>query len=245
MNRLQIFYRKWMQIIVIVIATIGVFIGRDVILYIETTLSKSLGLSILAKFLTSSIFFTILYFVFEYLVREHLWKISIFNRDIDFSGKWLGWTFYTNLEIESSEVPQNSFKPFSSSHRVIIDQNCLNIKITPSPGSGYVKWGSIAIDITENKTLLYAYEVTYQGDERLKDKALGYEEMDIIKTCSIKDKHPILMSGSFYHCATGKRPIYRGNTIFVRANYANLINKDDLPGFATGIYKEMQQQAKI
>jgi len=75
------------------------------------------------------------------------------------------------------------------------------------------------------------------GTEEFPDSAIGYEEMEVVKYDS-KSKKPILMSGVFYHCASGKKPVYRGNTIFIRASHQDLITENDLPAYARNILPE-------
>jgi hypothetical protein len=112
----------------------------------------------------------------------------------------------------------------------------MNIAIEPSTGKKASKWRSIALTLTDKGKLTFCYEVVYDGDAKYPNDAKGYEEMDVTKVGNFG--LPILMSGNFYHCATGQKPVYSGKTIFVRSSHKNRIVLDDLPDFASDIVVE-------
>jgi len=156
--------------------------------------------------LTSRISILIAMVLGEMLIRNYLWKIE--HPELDFSGKWEGETIYRIAQVGEGPVP------FSSHHFVLITQNCLSIKISPTTSEEYVNWGSLALELSSGDTLKYAYWVNYSNPQKFPERAKGYEEMKVTKRG--KRNRPIEMTGEFFHCAQGMSPIYSGDVKFNR-----------------------------
>jgi hypothetical protein len=144
----------------------------------------------------------------EYLIRKHLWKWE--RPEFDFSGMWDAETTYTKVQLGSGTVP------FSSKHEVRIEQDCLSVRIAPTVGTGFVNWGSLALEVSEGNTLRYAYWVNYSDRDRFPERTRGYEEMKV--TNYNAGGRPSLMTGVFFHCAEGQSPVYSGTVEFRRRN---------------------------
>jgi len=142
----------------------------------------------------------------EYLIRKHIWKIE--NPEFNFSGMWDATTTYVQAHVGAGPVP------FSSTHEVRIEQDCLAVRIAPTMSTGFVNWGSLALEIAEGHTLRYAYWVNYNDRLRFPEKARGYEEMRV--TQYDDKRRPNLMTGVFFHCAEGQAPVYSGTVEFRR-----------------------------
>jgi hypothetical protein len=185
-----------------------------------------------------TIVLTLLLLFGEMLIRKSLWKLPMFYPQLDFAGEWLGSTFYTHLELESPQITKTNFKPRYEHHRVVVEQDATHIVITPAGGNegSIAQWKSLAITLTNDAILKYAYHVHYRfrEDHFLPEESMGYEEME---ASSVKkaDGKPILLTGKFYQCAIGHTPLYRGETVFIRKGYAHLLNKHDLPEHAHGL----------
>ena len=53
--------------------------------------------------------------------------------------------------------------------------------------------------------------------------------MRVVKA-DINDGHkPIILSGEFYHCANGNKPIFRGKTVFIKEGFFNEENINFMP----------------
>jgi len=192
------------------------------------------------KVLTSTTLFTVLFFTAEYLINKKIWRLNFpfLHRKLDFDGEWKGLTVYTHLEIESKNLNQDNFTEKESFHNINIKQDTRRIAITSSTGEDFT-WNSLAINLIECDHVIelrFAYEVDYQSKYNFASSSKGLEIMKVIKSDSEKGNMPIAMSGEFYHCATGKKPIFRGKTVFIREGYLNqhVINSLNLPG----IFKE-------
>ena len=142
----------------------------------------------------------------EYLLRTKLWRIE--KKELDFSGIWEATTTYTKEHIGFSTLPP------SNQHEVNIVQDCLSIRIAPTTSTGFVNWGSLALEVAEGDTLRYAYWVNYSQSNLFPERAKGYEEMKVTK----RDEkgRPILMTGEFFHCVQGLGPVYSGTVEFRR-----------------------------
>ncbi len=241
MKELKIFHSRFLRALVVGIAIFAVFIGKDVLTSLDLYFQNEFWINVISKIAVSSGLYSILYFGGEYLIKNHLWKLI--KRKLNYSGKWLGITYYTELKIPSSKVTFKNFQKFSSTHDVVISQNSLTIKIDGSLGNDYAGWKSIAMDIDEEGILKFVYQVDYEekskDDKSLIGTSIGYEYMRPVKRGFLGI--PILLSGKFYHCATDKKPIYSGSTIFVRQNYFDKISEPDLPGFGKEFIEDIIQ----
>lgn len=230
MDKLNEFYKSQLRTLTIFLAALAIFIVKVIIPEVAKLFpSRGVEDLIFDSVAPGSILFGIVFLVSERFIRNYLWKWKFFHQDLDFSGEWLGTTYYAHLEVESPKVVKKDFSPFYSQHKINIEQDCIRIAIVPSPGNDFVNWGSIATALNDDGSLKFAYWVVYNDPRKFPDQARGYEEMKVLKRIH---KKPILMSGFFSHCAEGQSPVYRGKTIFVRKGYENLIFDQDLPEFA-------------
>jgi len=242
MKQLRLFYKTYLRFLVVGIAIFAVFIGKDVLTKIDDIVTDEWLLSIISKVAVSSALYTGIYYGGEVLIREYLWKWI--KRELNYADDWIGVTYYTELRIPSSKTTFKNFTEFVSTHQAKIVQNCLSIKIDGSLGEDYSGWKSISMDIAEDGELRFVYEVDYEEKEpdekdKLNGKSIGYEYMRPMKRGKLDI--PILLSGKFHHCATGKKPIYGGSTIFVRKGFINQISENDLPGFGKGFIEKVKE----
>ena len=227
MDKLRIFYLRFARTYAVILAGLGMTIGEKILPFLHSQITDYPVIDFIIKFITSSIPFTLLYLGGEYIIRNYLWKLSFFYRDLNLSGLWVGSSYYTHIEIEGEDKNKDNFKEENSSHLVNIYQDCLEIKIQSSTGNDFVNWGSNAANLTSDGTLKFAYEVKYGNEKKLSKKgATGYEEMSIIQKNT--KGHPILLSGSFSHCADGTKPIYRGKTLFFKKEFLREIDSEFL-----------------
>lgn len=241
MKELQKLYITLNRFLVVIIALIALFVGKDILAKFGLLESDKLILSLIGKVLVSSALYTVLYYGGEWLIKNQLWKLI--KGKFNFNGEWIGVTYYTSLGVPSSKVTKKDFKPFQKAHYAKIEQDCLNIEIKSSQGEEYVGFSSTSMNINEKGTLQFSYQVKYQGDltnpsNKLKGIARGYEELEIHKSKGFFDK-PILLSGKFYHCLTENKPLYSGSTIFIKKDSIGDVEKGDLPGYARDSFLEL------
>lgn len=149
----------------------------------------------------------------EITIRKWLWKIAY--PELNFKGKWIGTTTYTHAELGPTE-----FKEFSVAHELLVRQDCLSFSIEPTTAAGsYVTWNSLAANILDRNTVCYAYAVDYRkkkDDERFPEEAKGYEQLKVTSRDDSRRGLPMELTGQFFHCAMGQRPLYRGTVNFTR-----------------------------
>ncbi|MEI6348890.1 MAG: hypothetical protein WCP69_13165 [Bacteroidota bacterium] len=242
MTELKIFHSRFIRFLVVGIAIFAVFLGKDILTNLDSYFINKFWVKIISKIAVSSFLYTLLFYGGEFLIQKYLWRLI--KRKLDYSGKWIGITYYTNLKIPSTKVTFKNFKRFSSPHDVVISQDSLTIKIEGSKGDDYVGWKSIAMNIDEEGILKFVYEVDYEKKSKaegcnLTGTSIGYEYMRPVKRGFLG--LPILLSGKFYHCATDKKPIYSGSTIFVRQNHLDKISESDLPGFGKTFIEDIKK----
>ncbi len=237
MEKLRTFYLRMTRTLAAAIAGLAITVGKDLIPFFQRTIVNIFWLELVIKLVTTSTLFFLIYMLGEFIIRQHLWKLRFFYRDIDLSGTWVGCSFYTHIEIAEDGKEKESFSKEDSTHYVKISQDCLSIKIATSEGSDYVNWGSLAAELSGDNDFRFAYEVRYSNEGKFKKRgAMGYEKMSISQRN--KKGQPILLSGDFSHCADGTKPIYRGKTIFFREEFANEIKNEFIdPDFKQTIDK--------
>ena len=95
-------------------------------------------------------------------------------------------------------------------------QDCLSCKLSPMAAEPYaVNWGSIALEIdTENEKISYAYYINYSSPYFPCQKVKGLEELRV--TGRDEKNRPLMLSGTFSHCAMGQKPVYKGKVRYNR-----------------------------
>jgi hypothetical protein len=180
---------------------------------------------------TSGVVLSIMFLVGAWLIRTRAWKWVQPGLDLD--GEWLGETFYTRLEQPTTAVTSKDFHAFSREHDVHISQDCLGISIKPSKGASFTDWGSITGTLDRDCNFSFLYWVNYGDRDRFPKTAHGYERLCATKhEKALRRGRPILLTGSFYHCAGMEKPIYSGNTVFIRRGLEHLLRPEDMPAFA-------------
>lgn len=227
MNKLRSFYNLAQRILAAILAL-------TVVLGVTKVAPMILSSDLQDKFVGVISSFGVISFIFligEWLIRKHIWK-PIYE-ELNFRGEWHGETFYTALEQPTNKITLKDFKIFSSNHDVFIEQDCFDLSIQPSKGSSYSRWGSIAVRLEDDSTIDFLYWVKYTDKGKFPTDVTGQETLSATKFVK-KEREglPILLTGGFYHCAGREKPIYSGDTLFIRKGYEHLITKDDLPGFA-------------
>ena len=234
MKKLQEFYGDWTRYLASMIGVLAIFLVRDLVKYAGEAIFNNVIFKYIFGILISSGFFAWLYGIGEKLIRKKLWKLRWFKQELDFSGKWYGWSYYNSLELESGIVQKKDFQPFFSFHEAVIEQDCLSIAVASAIGQDYVRWGSITATVSDDEELQFAYTVNYQEEKQKKfeDKATGIEKLKSVLRLPKGDKLPILLTGYFFHCVDG-RPCYKGKTTFIRQGYLKHIKPENLPGYAS------------
>lgn len=236
MDKLNGFYRNYIKTFAVGLAVVFGYVIQVASPEIEKQIlvwlpnlpqAAAFFVSLLAP---SGLIFGVVFAIGEWFIRCHLWRYI--HPDLNFNGKWSSYTYFIHRHI-ARDGDHGEFSSFPSNYNITIKQDCINISIEPSTGKKAAKWRSIALTLTDKGKLEFCYEVTYDGDPKYPDEAVGYEEMDVTKSWAFG--LPILMSGNFYHCAAGQKPVYSGNTIFVRSSHKNRVTLDDLPDYAANI----------
>ena len=231
MELLRYLYHLAIRIWAVVMALFSYVVVNYIAPKVPTSWSRHDIHNLIAGLATSGIVLSIMFLVGERLIRTKVWKWIQPGLDLD--GEWLGETFYTRLEQPTTAVTSKDFHAFSCEHDVHIAQDCLSISIKPSKGASFTDWGSITATLDRDCNFSFLYWVNYGDRVRFPTTAHGYERL-----CATKHKKaprrgmPILLTGSFYHCAGGEKPIYSGNTVFIRKGLEHLLRPEDMPAFA-------------
>jgi hypothetical protein len=152
---------------------------------------------IVSKIVVSGVTLGILFMIAEWTIRNKIWRCCFLYRYLDFEDEWRCVTFYQEIESRDQSII-NSFTPYHVYHEAKIDQDCRNIRISPSFGKVYNKWESIIMDLTASRGIAYAYAVEYTDGY----KAKGYEELSVMQRFPIKNGKPILLE---VHLLTAQR----------------------------------------
>lgn len=204
MNDLKRFYTTWLRIVTVAIG----FLCAYVAVYFP---------KIIAQILVSGGTLALLFLIAEWFIREKMWRWSMFYRSLDFEGKWSCVTYYEDLETRNEEH-RTSFKPYPAQHDAVIEQNTQQIRISSSQGREYKGWESIMMDIAPTG-IVYAYTVEYAATSEMKGKPIGYENMSVQqRKPDVKSGKPILLVGTFAHCAAGQEKAFRGTAVFCRSD---------------------------
>jgi hypothetical protein len=189
---------------------------------------------IVTKVLVSGLILGALFLAAEWFIREKLWRINIkvcgwtikpFYCDLDFEDDWECATFYEAVESQDAERRAN-FKGHRAYHQAKIEQDARHISIRSSHGQQFNEWHSLMMALTDNG-IAYAYSVTYAGDSDLKGNAIGFEELSVRQRESDpKNGKPILLFGSFSHCAQGQPEAFRGTAVFCSLKHLDKIKVD-------------------
>jgi hypothetical protein len=191
-----------------IVLVIAAFIYSGIV---EPSLKKEYGVSgwpvKVASIVTHRAFVVILLAVCESLVRKWLWKVV--HPELNFSGTWRGRTKYTNDRVTNAPVP------FERDQIVVIEQDCLDLRLPPSTGRDFI-FKSRTIDIQDDGVqLVYAYHVRYSANiEHHPPEAYGYEELEVVSPR--ENRRPLHLKGWFAHCAHGQEPVYSGEVTLKR-----------------------------
>ena len=214
MKELREFYKRWMIGLSVPIVLLCVYIA-GLIPNIITAYGETSWIVNLLNFLISRLPILGILTGLHFIVNNWLWTIRIIGKpELDFRGIWEGETTYNKVYIKKI----NRELPFSTPHKVKIKQSCFNIELTPTRSEAFVNWGSLAVNLSDDHTIQYAYWVNYTSTEIFPPEAKGYEEL---KAIDYKKGKPIELSGKFYHCAEGQNPTYSGFVNFKRKTYKN------------------------
>ncbi|MDR3423513.1 MAG: hypothetical protein P4M13_00325 [Alphaproteobacteria bacterium] len=210
--------------------------------YIKTNLPANI-VDLINKWALSTSTMGLLFIAGEYLIRKKLWRLPLVWRGIDynpyskldFAGRWRGETFYLVKEQDTNGTRQE-ITPYSGVHDVKISQDCLNIQIENTSGDAFPTWGSIAATVSDDGILRFLYRVEYAPGKGFPARIHGYEWL-APKLFSHGDSgQPIAIHGNFGHCAGEARPIFSGETLFIREGYLKKIKPSEIPErFRTGI----------
>src|SRR5438309_8297965 len=107
MKKLYDFYNGWTKTLAVLIAALAVFLMKDGTKFLDENFKDNKSLRFIFNFLISGTFFSILYFIGEWLIREKLWKLKWFKKELDLSGEWFGWSYYSSVEIESDIIKKD------------------------------------------------------------------------------------------------------------------------------------------
>jgi len=151
----------------------------------------------------------------HFLINNWLWAIE--KPELDFRGIWNGKTTYERNHQGKTNVDL----PFSKDHIVKIKQTCLNIELSPTESDVFKNWGSLAVNLSDEYTIQYAYWVNYADTTLFPSKAKGYEELKVVNSTNPTSKKPMKLTGVFYHCAEGQKPVYSGSVDFDRSTFKN------------------------
>ncbi len=201
MNKLIRFYIRSMSTALLVIIAIMLFVNLHVLPFFSNTMFRGFLKNVLPS---------IIILWSELFVRKILWRIKgIGIPRLDFNGTWSGKTSY---EQEMS----NRYKGFLSEHKMVIEQDCLNIRILSTDSTAYVNWGSKMAAVQEDDTLLYYYWVNYNIDERFPNRKVhGIEELKIANNINNLSR-PSRLTGTFNHCFENDEPTYKGTVVFTK-----------------------------
>ena len=208
MNELRKFYVRTMGGVAVAIFLIALSMPKFGIPWLQRALGNDHWL---VWVITQRWFIVAILFGVELFIRKCLWRIV--HPELDFSGKWRGYTKYLHARIGNAPVP------FGFGQEVRIKQDCLSIQLEPSKGFDFT-FKSRAIDIHEKEAkLVYAYHVRYSGESTYPrpDEAYGYEELEVVG--DRKRGRPQQLEGWFAHCAIGKEPVYAGEVHLFREGY--------------------------
>ena len=202
MNDLRNYYRTRLAGLAVAVALLAVFISEMAVpCFTDGLLAKTV------MWFTSRPAIVVFLVLGELAVRKVLWRIE--RAEFDFTGKWEGETRYTTVHVGSA------FVPFSVSHSVKMEQDCLSFALAPTSAKPFINWGSLALQLVDKDTLRYAYWVTYSNDSRFPEGTVfGYEEMRV--TLRDTRRRPLEITGEFFHCVQGQVPVYSGNVTFKR-----------------------------
>jgi hypothetical protein len=206
MNELYTYYKTRLIAWAIVIALAAFLLPAKVVPLIDGWIGKEHCGSILAGILASRPMIVLYLVVGEWFIRKRLWKIE--KKEFDFDGLWKGVTTYSKVPIGYAEVP------FTSEHQVRIEQNSVSLKIAPTEGNDYTNWGSLALQLVDKDTIIYAYWVKYGKSDKFPEQARGLEEMHVTERDN--KGRPVKMTGTFAHCPEGQEPVYSGTVEFWR-----------------------------
>lgn len=209
MNELKKFYTAWLRV-----TTIG--IG-----FFCALIAANLP-GIPTRVAVSGVTLGLMFVVAEWFIREKMWRWRIFHCLLNFEGIWNCVTYYEEVEIRNAKLSE-SFKPYPKPYDAVIEQDTRQIRISSSQGSEYKGWKSLMMDATSSG-VAYAYTVEYAASSQLKGKPTGYEKLSVQqREPDTKSGLPILLVGTFAHCADGQDEVYRGTAVFCRSNFLDLI----------------------
>lgn len=244
MNHLETFYRSAIKVWAAVSAII-MFAAADRLADIIPKEIIPFDLGRWAKQLTSLGVLGGAFLVGEAIIRTSAWRWFWFNKKLDLAGDWIGATIYTQIEQETSAVPSSKFQRFSRIHDVHIEQDCLGVRISPSKGVSFARWGSIAASLDCRGDLEFVYRVNYDGSPLFPGFAFGYEHLaPTMHEKGNRKGRPVLLTGEFGHCAGFQKPIYSGLTVFVRKGFEHLVKFNELPLYAREC-KELEERLSV
>ncbi len=220
MEQLKSYYTKSLRYVTIGAAFIGISFGKIFVSPGFEQYSKWL------EILASTTLFSITFLIAEWLINKKIWRLKFpfLYSKYDCEGKWVGVTIYENLEIPSDQITFDNYRingPKKSFHDIIIKQDAKSMALISSTGEDFI-WNSLAVNLVEVDGTIewrFAYEANYHSEFRFPNSSKGLGIAKVIKYDDEDTLKPIVMSGVFYHCAMGYKPIFRGKTVFVRAGF--------------------------
>ncbi len=201
MNKLRNFYVTWMASI-----TVGLVLLVAAYAYwaeprIAAALEQKQAVGDLLAMITSRPVILSAVLLVHWVLCKKLW--CILHPELDFHGKWKGYTKYTQAHVGNPQLPE------VIEQEVQIAQDCLRLRLMPSEGDDFV-YRSRTIDVEEDGAMLiYAYLVNYTvPSSQRPNEAHGFEELSVVE----RDEkgRPIRLSGWFAHCARGQTPVLSG-----------------------------------
>ncbi len=211
MNTLRDFYKTWLQ---------WTAVGFGFLSAIVTTYITE---SVLSRILLSGIFLGILFYIAEWLIRNKIWRWSVFHRELDFEDTWYCVTFYKGIESRNKKCI-DTFREYHIFHLARIRQECRGVSIESSTGENYNSWESLLMSVTSKGSIEYVYEVRY-NDQSI---ARGYEELAVMQRDKGNKGKPIVLAGRFAHCSEGQIKALRGTAVFFSSTYFSKINEKTL-----------------
>ncbi len=205
MEQLKEYYRRRLTTLTGIIIGLVIF---DSSVFITNYLGKENWAKIIVSFLTNRYVLISIFIAGELTIRKFLWKLE--KAKFDFDGIWEGETVYEKVHKGTMSVPH------TSEHRIVLKQDCISLKLkVDEVKEHYPTWGSKAINILGEDTILYAYFVNYRDKQNFPAReVLGYEELTVVERGTLQ--RPTKLNGFFAHCAQGQEPLLSGSVTFKR-----------------------------
>lgn len=209
MYKLNKFYITWLRATTIMIGFLSAFVAANLP-------------GLVTKVVVSGATLGSLFVAAEWFIREKMWRLNWFHQVLDFEDDWQCVTFYEVVETRDEER-RNSFQRHHVYHQAKIEQDTKKIEIRSSHGQQFKSWKSLMMDLQDDG-IVYAYSVEYTDKSDLKGNATGYEKLSVLqREPEAKTGKPVLLFGTFAHCAEGQPEVFRGTAVFCSSKHFDKI----------------------